>query len=296
MKSQNVRTNMRMSLEPLCTSLEFIKILRRPMEMSSKRPVPRLKPHIEDKRPVSLVFPNVHPSFLPLTQSPQVPRDPRFLPIAGEYDPDRYRAQYGFLAELHEEELKTLRENLKRARKMLSSSPRDLRQEREEEVQRLERAVKRAESLVNKDKRDKIEQSALSKLRKDESEKRKQGKKAWYMKNGTSVEFLARAREPHFSSLSHSSQLRRKSCSLEPNSRPWPNQAGAAQSKKRLRRSRRRSIRRRKRRDRMSPESMARDRVDLRKLIRGLISGSLCHDPMATRLQASCKLRVISRS
>lgn len=68
---------------------------------------------------------------------------------------------------------------------MLTSSPRDLRQEREQEVQRLEQAVKRAESMVNKDKREKVEQSALSKVRKEEREKRGQGKGVWYMKDGT---------------------------------------------------------------------------------------------------------------
>lgn len=80
--------------------------------------------------------------------------------------------------------MKTLKDNLKRARKMLFSSPRDLRAEREQEVQRLERALKRTESLVNRDKREKVEASALSKLRQEEKEKQKQGKGAWYMKDG----------------------------------------------------------------------------------------------------------------
>ncbi len=85
---------------------------------------------------------------------------------------------------MHQTELSTLRENLKRARKLLTTSPRDLRQEREAEVQRLERAVKRAESTVNKDKKDKIEESALKKVRHEEKERRKSGKGAWYMKEG----------------------------------------------------------------------------------------------------------------
>lgn len=85
---------------------------------------------------------------------------------------------------MHEEELKTLRENLKRARKLLTNSPRDLRAEREAEVERLERAVKRAESAVNKDRREKVEMEALSKAAKEERDRRKQGKKAWFMKDG----------------------------------------------------------------------------------------------------------------
>ena len=116
-----------------------------------------------------------------------MPRDPRFLPVTGEFDPKRFHNQYSFLSDLHHEELSTLKENLKRARKLLVNSPRDLRQEREAEVERLERAVKRAESAVNKDRREKVEMEALSKAAKEEREKRKQGKKAWYMKNGTSL-------------------------------------------------------------------------------------------------------------
>ncbi|CDO71624.1 hypothetical protein BN946_scf184911.g94 [Trametes cinnabarina] len=144
-----------------------------PTEMSSKRPVPRMKLATEPK---------------------PAPRDPRFLPITGEFDPKRFHTQYGFLAELHEQELKTLKENLKRARKLLANSPRDLREEREAEVQRLERAVKRAESLVNKDRQEKVQLEALSKVAKEEREKRQQGKKAWYMKDADKKALLLRAK------------------------------------------------------------------------------------------------------
>lgn len=89
------------------------------------------------------------------------------------------------MSDLHSDELKTLRENLKRAKKLLANSPRDLREEREQEVVRLERAMKRAESTVNRDKREKVEQTAMQKVAQEEREKRKQGKKAWYMKEGS---------------------------------------------------------------------------------------------------------------
>ena len=105
--------------------------------------------------------------------------------MTGAFDAQRFQNQYNFLSDLHQNELSTLKDNLKRARKLLANSPRDLREEREGEVDRLERAVKRAESLVNKDRREKVEPEALRKLARDEREKRKQGKKAWYMKDGT---------------------------------------------------------------------------------------------------------------
>ncbi|KAI0932127.1 hypothetical protein AcV7_000684 [Taiwanofungus camphoratus] len=145
-----------------------------PTEVTSKRPVARKKLATEGEK--------------------IIPRDPRFLPLAGEFSSKQFHSQYGFLSELHTEEMKTLKANLKRARKLLASSPRDLREERMQEVQRLERAVKRAESMVNKDRREKVEEEALSKIARQEREKRKEGKGAWYMKKSDKKELLLRAK------------------------------------------------------------------------------------------------------
>lgn len=112
----------------------------------------------------------------------QQPRDPRFLPVVGEFSNHKFQEQYGFLTDIHVSELKTLRESLKQARKLLVSSPRDLREERQQEVNRLELALKRAESSVNKDRREMVEKKALSQVAKDEREKRKHGKGGWWMK------------------------------------------------------------------------------------------------------------------
>ena len=119
-----------------------------------------------------------------LTSEPmlQVARDPRFLPTAGEFDPAKFKKSYSFLADAHKSELQTLKDNLKRARKLLSSSPRDQREEREAEVERLERAVKRAESYVNKDRQDAIQQDAMMRVKREEKAKRLEGKGSWYMK------------------------------------------------------------------------------------------------------------------
>lgn len=72
---------------------------------------------------------------------------------------------------------------------MLASSPRELRDERAAEVGRLERALKRVESLVHKDRRDKVEQEALSRVTREEREKREKGKGAWYLKEGERLVF-----------------------------------------------------------------------------------------------------------
>ena len=113
---------------------------------------------------------------------PKQPRDPRFLTLAGEFSNRKFQEQYHFLTDKHSAELKTLRENLKRARKLLASSPRDLREEWQQEVSRLELTVKRAESSVNQDRREMVEQKALSQAAKEEREKRKTGKGGWWMK------------------------------------------------------------------------------------------------------------------
>ncbi|KAJ7596995.1 hypothetical protein C8J56DRAFT_918858 [Mycena floridula] len=145
-----------------------------PTEVTSKRPVTRRREIV-----------NVH--------TPQV-RDPRFLPLSGQFDPDKYRANYGFLSEAHQTELTTLQDNLKRARRLLASAPRATRQEQEEEVQRLELAVNRARSAVNRDRQQKVEQEALSKVSKAEKEKQKQGKAGWWMKDAEKKQLLTRAR------------------------------------------------------------------------------------------------------
>ena len=84
---------------------------------------------------------------------------------------------------MHKQEYDALKENLKRARNLLRSSPRDQRVEREEEVERLERAFKKAESLVNRDRKEEIERRALEQAQKEERERRKAGKGNWYLKN-----------------------------------------------------------------------------------------------------------------
>jgi ribosomal RNA-processing protein 36 len=117
-------------------------------------------------------------------------RDPRFSQLSGEFDATKHRNHYGFLSDMRESELGMLRDNLKRARKLLASSPRHLRPEREAEVERLVLAVKRAESSVNRDKRERVEQEALSAISREERNKRQKGKKAFWLKNCGSFHHL----------------------------------------------------------------------------------------------------------
>ncbi|KAJ3883352.1 hypothetical protein F5051DRAFT_391917 [Lentinula edodes] len=145
-----------------------------PMEITSKKPVTRRRTVVN-------------------AQTPQM-RDPRFLPMTGEFSSQKFNDNYNFLNESHKTELSTLRENLKRARKLLVTSPRDTRHEREVEIERLELALKKAESTVNKDRRDAVEHEALRAARREERKKQESGKGEWYMKKNEKRELLVRAR------------------------------------------------------------------------------------------------------
>jgi ribosomal RNA-processing protein 36 len=151
----------------------------------------------------------------------QQPRDPRFLPLAGEFSQEKFQSHYGFLMDAHKTELRTLRDNLKAARKLLASSPRDLRPEREAEVSRLERAVKRAESLVNQDRKARVDQEALTKLDEAERAKRKEGKAGWWMK-----ECLCSINGNCLIDLSSSQRIRRNFC-CERGTMPWRLKVGS---------------------------------------------------------------------
>ncbi|KAI0308005.1 hypothetical protein B0F90DRAFT_104208 [Multifurca ochricompacta] len=145
-----------------------------PIEITSKRPVSRRRTVVEiEKLEV---------------------RDPRFSQLSGEFDATKFQNHYSFLSDMHQGELRMLRENLNRARKLLASSPRDLFPERVAEVERLALAVKRAESSVSRDKREKVEYEALSVVAKDEREKQQKGKKAYWLKNAEKKKLLIKAR------------------------------------------------------------------------------------------------------
>ena len=88
------------------------------------------------------------------------------------------------MEETHKNEYHLLKDNLKKAKKALSSTPLASRPEAEEEIERIIRALKRAESTVHRDKREKVEYEALAKVAREEKLKQKEGKGSWFMKDG----------------------------------------------------------------------------------------------------------------
>ncbi|KAF9453857.1 DUF947-domain-containing protein [Macrolepiota fuliginosa MF-IS2] len=190
-----------------------------PTEVTSKKPVTRLRQVVEVKKIES--------------------RDPRFLSVAGEFKADKFQQNYGFLTEVHKSELGTLRDNVKRARKMVDNAPRQLRDDYEAEVQRLELAVKRTESIVNKERMDRIQQQALQRVSKDEKERRKHGKGSWYPKKSEKRELVTRARyealaaEGGKRAVKKAIEKRQKKISQkEKKSRPFP-KGGGGETRKR---------------------------------------------------------------
>ena len=171
------------------------------------------------------------------------PRDPRFLPLAGAFSADKFRKSYGFLTETHKTELTTLREGLKQARKLLASSPKDLYTEREAEVKRLELAVKRAESQVNKDRQDRMEQEAFERLTAEERKKRKEGKEQWHLKKCKCWDPL-KARDAHWIL-----QRANENCLCGLGTKRLLRKEANGQSKKQLRKGKRRLVRRKRNRD-----------------------------------------------
>jgi ribosomal RNA-processing protein 36 len=107
--------------------------------------------------------------------------------MTGEVSAEKFRKNYDFLAESHQNELQILRDELNKAKRLLSSAPKISRTEHQREIDRLERAVKRAETSVHRDKKERIEQEAIQNAKREEFEKRKHGKGQWHMKRGNNL-------------------------------------------------------------------------------------------------------------
>ncbi|KAF8506908.1 hypothetical protein F5888DRAFT_1798131 [Russula emetica] len=196
------------------------KIKHAPTEVTSKRPVSRHRTAVETKK---------------LASTPSNFRDPRFSQLSGEFDATKFQNHYKFLSDMRQDELVTLRDNVKRARKLLASSPRHLRPEREAEVERLALAVKRAESSVNRDKRERVEREALSAITKEERDKRQKGKKAYWLKNVDKKKLLLKARYDATAAEGGKKAVkkaiekkRKKQSQSETKSRPFPRNTESA--------------------------------------------------------------------
>ena len=108
----------------------------------------------------------------------QAIRDPRFDNASGSFEPSTFSTAYSFLATNRKEELAELRKRTKAARKNASMSNRD--------KEALERELTRMESIVAREEKERQEKETLKAWKKEEFEKRKEGKGAFHLKRGTS--------------------------------------------------------------------------------------------------------------
>ncbi|KAG8849593.1 rRNA biogenesis protein rrp36 [Serendipita sp. 411] len=145
-----------------------------PMEMSSKRPVSRKR----------MVVDVASTKF----------RDPRFGGAAGDFSSDHFRKDYGFLSDLRTEELDAIKRDLSRAKRLLANSPAHLRDERGIEVEKLERTMKRTESTIERSKREAFERDVVLTMKRDERQKRSEGKKEWHWKKSDEKQLKLKAR------------------------------------------------------------------------------------------------------
>jgi len=127
--------------------------------MSAKRPVSRVRQVVE-------------------TQTLHA-RDPRFDALSGSVNPHLFKQSYGFLADKQRAELDTMRKTAAQARRNRALP--------EEEKERIEEALRRMENRDVTRKMKEREQEAMKSWKKEEQDKRAQGKKAFYLKECASL-------------------------------------------------------------------------------------------------------------
>ncbi|KPV73873.1 uncharacterized protein RHOBADRAFT_45165 [Rhodotorula graminis WP1] len=137
-----------------------------PTEMSAKRPVSRVRQVVE-------------------TQTLHA-RDPRFDALSGSVNPHLFKQSYGFLADKQRAELDTMRKTAAQARRNRALP--------EEEKERIEEALRRMENRDVTRKMKEREQEAMKSWKKEEQDKRAQGKKAFYLKESERKKLFLKAK------------------------------------------------------------------------------------------------------
>ncbi|GAA5864381.1 hypothetical protein JCM8547_005804 [Rhodosporidiobolus lusitaniae] len=172
-----------------------------PMEQSAKRPVSRVRQIVDTSKPQA--------------------RDPRFDSLSGSVRSDLFKNSYGFLADAQRQELEKVRATYAAAKKKRNIDP-EVLLELEETMRKMEnREVNRR----NKNR----EQEALSKWKKEERAKQKEGKKAFHLKSSAKKDLFAKAkyeelsqdkRKLHKAMDKKRKKLGQKEKKLMPNARP----------------------------------------------------------------------------
>ena len=101
---------------------------------------------------------------------------------------------YDFIPTLLRDEFTALKQALTSASKAERTCPIQEKQGWTNERERLEKLVAQTRSRIERSERENREREVLSRAKKDEREKRKDGKGAWYMKKGEDVVFCTNPR------------------------------------------------------------------------------------------------------
>ncbi|GAA5869329.1 hypothetical protein JCM16303_000431 [Sporobolomyces ruberrimus] len=137
-----------------------------PTEMSTKRPVSRSRQIVETTTLKA--------------------RDPRFDSLSGSVNQELFNRSYSFLSGSLEKEVETLRKTAVKARKNA--------QVPEEEKEKIEDSLRRMENRLVERKRKEREQGAMKEWKKEEKEKRQQGKGAFYLKEAEKKKLFLKAK------------------------------------------------------------------------------------------------------
>lgn len=114
-------------------------------------------------------------------------RDPRFDSMSSQaIDPHLQSQSYSFLPKMLKDELAGLRTAVKMAIKAEAHCPWAEKPARTAEREMLELQLGRLRTRIERGEREAKERDVLSKVKKEENEKRGQGKGAWYMKKSES--------------------------------------------------------------------------------------------------------------
>ncbi|OWZ73833.1 rRNA biogenesis protein RRP36 [Cryptococcus neoformans] len=122
-------------------------------------------------------------------------RDPRFSSVsAGHANADLHSKSYSFLPDLLRQEFSGLKEAVAAAKKAEKNCSWAEKPMKTAERERLEVQMGQVRTKLVRTEKESMEREILAKAKKEEREKRTQGKGAWYMKKGEKKDLLLKAR------------------------------------------------------------------------------------------------------
>ncbi|KAK6908487.1 hypothetical protein I203_102489 [Kwoniella mangroviensis CBS 8507] len=122
-------------------------------------------------------------------------RDPRFSSVsAGNLDAHLHSASYSFLPSILKEELSSLKTALAQAQKIERTCPWAEKAARTAEREKIELDLGRVRTRLVKSQNEERERNVLARMKKEEREKREQGKGAWFMKKSEKRDLLLKSK------------------------------------------------------------------------------------------------------